>query len=144
MALARLAMRRCQLVNNRLALALILLGCSSATADTLCFSPVAKKSGDISSDRPWWVRFDYRIQVDNGPVIKPSPEDSTPYDFSTDSPLVKIWLGDDIKESFRVTREALADGRYCIYFNNLYESWSIAEKWQVDKLCSCQDSQAKD
>lgn len=122
---------------NRLTLLLLCLLVTSAHGDTMCFGPVKKKSGDVSSERPWWVPFDYRVQIDGGPIVKPSAKTSTPYDFSSESPLVKIWLGDEIVESFRVPEEVFKDGRNCIYFKNLYETWSIAEKWQTNKLCSC-------
>lgn len=109
-----------------------------AQADTLCFSPVKKKTGDIASDRPWWKPFNYRVQVDDGQIIKPATDSSTSYDFDTSSPLVRIFLGKEAVESFQVPEDHLSAGRNCIYFNNLYETWSIAELWQVEKLCSCE------
>ena len=108
-----------------------------AIADELCFSPVKEKKGDKSTNRSFFQSFDYKIQVDDGPIIKPSSEDSTPYEFDTDTPLVKIWLGGKIVESFRVSQEQLSEGRNCIYFKNQYETWSVAEVWQAKKLCSC-------
>lgn len=115
----------------------LLFCASSALGDTLCFSPVKERVGDRSSDRSFWQSFKYRIQVDDGPVIVPSSEASTPYEFSTEKPLVKIWLGDEIVESFYVREEWLAEGRTCIYFKNQYETWSVVEKWQAEKLCKC-------
>lgn len=110
----------------------------SAAAESLCFSPVKKKRGDIASDRPWWKPFNYRIQVDDGPVIKPEEGSSTSYEFNSERPLVKIWLGDEIVESFYIERDTLTSGRNCIHFNNLYETWRIAELWQAEKLCTCE------
>ena len=110
---------------------------SSALGDTLCFSPVKERDGDVSSDRSFWQPFDYRIQVDDGPIIVPSGEDSTPYDFSIKTPLVKIWLGEKIVESFYVRSDWLSEGRNCIYFKNIYETWSVVERWQAEKLCTC-------
>ena len=117
---------------------LICLLAVSTQADTLCFSPVQKKKGDIASERPWWKPFDYRVQVDDGPVVKPEEESSTPYDFNSNRPLVKIWLGDEIIESFHVSEDMLTEGRNCIVFKNLYETWMIVERWQAEKLCSCE------
>jgi hypothetical protein len=74
-------------------------------AGELCFSPVKEKKGDKSTKRSFFQSFDYKIQVDDGPIITPSSEDSTPYGFDTDTPLVKIWLGGKIVESFRVTKK---------------------------------------
>lgn len=111
-----------------------------AQADTLCFSPVKKKRGDISSERPWWKPFDYRVQVNDGPVVKPAEDASTPYDFDSERPLVKIWLGNEIVESFYVTEDMLAEGRNCIVFKNIYETWMIVERWQAEKLCNCKST----
>lgn len=122
---------------SRFTLLFTCLWFTTAHADALCFSPVKKRAGDISSERPWWVPFNYQVQVDDGPVIKPSSDSSTPYEFNSESPLVKIWLGDEIVESFNVPSEWLAEGRTCIYFKNIYETWSIVDKWQAEKLCSC-------
>ena len=119
-------------------LALGCLALSPAHADLLCFSPVARKTGDLASDhREWWEPFDYRVQVDDGPIVKPSADTSTPYEFDSERPLVKIWLGDEIVESFYVPEEALEDGRNCIVFKNLYETWSIVGRWAAERLCSC-------
>ena len=117
--------------------ALLLILSPGANAGQLCFSPVKEKQGDRSSKRSWRQSFDYRVQVDNGPVVKPATESSTPYAFSSSEPLVKIWLGDRTVESFRVSRGWLAQGRNCVYFKNLYETWSVVEVWQAKRLCSC-------
>ncbi len=109
----------------------------SAIADELCFSPVKEREGDKSTKRGFFQKFDYRVQVDNGKILKPSPNKSTPYPFKSSEPLVTIWLGDKKVESFQVTREKLKEGRNCIYFKNMYETWSIAERWQANKLCTC-------
>ena len=122
---------------------LVCLFAVSVHADTLCFSPVKKKRGDISSDRPWWKPFNYRVQVDDGPVVKPEKDSSTSYGFDSERPQVKIWLGDEIVESFYVERDMLSSGRNCIHFNNLYETWRIAELWQVEKLCTCESSEVE-
>ena len=122
---------------------LICLLVMSAQADTLCFSPVKKKTGDISSDRPWWKPFNYRIQVDDGPVVKPEDESSTSYDFDSKRPLVKIWLGEEVVESFYVTEDMLAEGRNCVVFKNIYETWMIVEKWQAEKLCTCESGESE-
>src|SRR5262245_26354221 len=108
-------------------------------ADKLCFSPVKERVGDVSSKRSFWQRFDYRIQVDDGPVVVPSAERSTAYEFNSEEPLVKIWLGDKVVESFRVRREWVTEGRTCIYFKNQYETWSVVEKWQAEQLCGCSE-----
>ena len=108
-----------------------------AFAGELCFSPVKERAGDKSTKRSFFQSFDYKVQVDDGPIIKPSSENSTPYKFNSDSPMVKIWLGGKIVESFRVSKEWLDQGRNCIYFKNLYETWSVVEQWQAEKLCSC-------
>ena len=108
-------------------------------AGELCFSPVKERKGDKSTKRSFFQPFDYKIQVDDGPVIKPSSEGSTSYEFSSDSPMVKIWLGDKIVESFRVRKEWIEKGRNCIYFQNMYETWSVVEAWQAKKLCSCHE-----
>jgi hypothetical protein len=50
--------------------------------------------------------------------------------------MVIIWLGDKIVESIRVKKEWLDEGRNCIYFKNIYETWSVVEAWQAKKLCS--------
>lgn len=115
----------------------LLFGASSALGGTLCFSPVKEREGDRSSDRSFWQPFDYRIQVDDGPVVVPSSEASMPYEFSTETPLVKIWLGEEVVESFYVRKEWLAEGRNCIYFKNLYETWAVVDRWQAEKLCTC-------
>lgn len=111
-------------------------------AGYLCFSPVKKKKGDIATDRPWWKPFNYRVQVDDGPVVKPEADSSTSYDFDSQRPLVRIYLGDKVVESFAVSEEMLSAGRNCIYFNNLYESWSIVEDWQAEKLCMCEPAES--
>ena len=106
-------------------------------ADELCFSSVKEKKGDKSTKRNFFQPFDYKIQVDDGPVIKPSSESSTAHEFSSDSPMVKIWLGNKIVESFRVRKTWLQECRDCIYFKNIYETWSVVEAWHAKKLCSC-------
>ena len=106
-------------------------------AGKLCFSPVKERAGDVSSKRTLWQRFDYRIQIDDGPVVVPSAERSTPYEFTSEEPLVKIWLGDKVVESFHVRRAWVAEGRTCVYFQNQYETWSVVEQWQVERLCGC-------
>jgi hypothetical protein len=73
--------------------------------------------------------------------VKPAAEKSTPYPVSSASPLVKIWLGSRVVESFRISSDMLMEGRNCIYFKNLYETWSIVEPWQAKKLCSCGSSE---
>jgi hypothetical protein len=116
----------------------LITGVPPAFGGTLCFSPVQEKEGDVASDhRSWWQPFDYRVQVDDGPVVVPSAEESTPYSYTNDEPLVKIWLGGKVVESFRIDKDWLAEGRNCIYFKNLYETWTVAEKWQAERLCSC-------
>jgi len=115
----------------------MLIALPSASAGTLCFSPVKEKAGDKSTERGLWQSFNYRVQIDDGPVVTPSAEASTPYAFTSQDPLVKIWLGRIVVESFRVSRSQIAEGRDCIYFKNLYETWSVVEAWQARKLCSC-------
>ena len=122
-----------------LILILLILISSQVKAGELCFSPVKERKGDKSTKRSFFQPFDYRIQVDDGPVVKPSSESSTSYEFSSDSPMVKIYLGDKIVESFRVRKEWLEEGRNCIYFKNMYETWSVVEAWQAKKLCSCHE-----
>ena len=112
-------------------------------ADSLCFSPVKKKTGDIDSERPWWKPFDYRVQVDEGPVVKPAEDSSTSYEFDGNQPMVKIWLGDEVVESFHVTEEMLAEGRNCIVFKNIYETWMVVEPWQAEKLCTCETAESR-
>jgi hypothetical protein len=106
-------------------------------AGTLCFSPVKERVGDVSSNRSFWQRFDYRIQIDDGPVVVPAADGSTPYQFASEEPLVKIWLGKKVVESFRVRRAWVEEGRTCIYFQNQYETWSVVEQWQAERLCGC-------
>ena len=106
-------------------------------AESLCFSPVKEKSGDKDTKRSFWQSFDYKVQVDTGPIITPSENESTKYTIKTNRPLVKILLGDKIIESFYVESKWLKEGRNCIYFKNIYETWSVVEKWQANKLCSC-------
>lgn len=108
-----------------------------SNADALCFSPVKEKEGDKSTKRSFLQSFDYQVQVDSGPIIKPSETESTKYEIATKSPLVKIILSGDVVESFYVKSEWLEQGRNCIYFKNLYETWSVVEKWQAKKLCKC-------
>jgi hypothetical protein len=105
-----------------LILHILLLISVPVIADELCFSPVKEKKGDKSTKRTFFQSFDYKIQVDDGPIIKPSTENSTPYEFYTDSPMVKIWLGGKVVESFRVSEELLSEGRNCIFFKNMYET----------------------
>ena len=69
---------------------------ATAQADHLCFSPVKEKQGDKSTKRPFWQSFDYKIQVDNGPLVVPSEEESTKYEITSDNPMVKIYLGNKI------------------------------------------------
>jgi len=109
----------------------------SIQAESLCFSPVKEKKGDKDTKRSFWQSFDYKVQVDNGPVITPSETTSTKYEITTDRPLVKIMLGEKVIESFYVESKWLKEGRNCIYFKNIYETWSVIEKWQLKKLCSC-------
>ena len=104
-----------------IALALILYA-SSALSETLCFSPVKERDGDVSSDRSFWQPFEYRVQVDDGPIVKPSEEVSTSYSFTSEKPLIKIYLGEKLVESFPVRQEWLSEGRNCIYFKNIYEA----------------------
>jgi len=120
-----------------LALALCFFSPVALSAGTLCFSPVKERVGDVSSKRSVWQRFDYRIQIDDGPVVVPSGERSTPYEFISEEPLVKILLGDTVVESFRVRSAWLAEGRTCVYFRNQYETWSVVERWQAERLCGC-------
>lgn len=117
----------------------LLLLCFSASiqAEILCFSEVKEKKGDKGTKRLSGQPFDYKVQVDKGPIITPSESESTTYKISTDRPLVKIILGNKVIESFYVKNEWLREGRNCIYFKNLYETWSVVEKWQADKLCTC-------
>jgi len=110
---------------------------SSLYAESLCFSPVKEKPGDKDTKRLFWQAFDYKVQVDEGPIVTPSETESTKYKLSTQKPLVKILLGERVVESFYVKPEWLAEGRNCIYFKNIYETWSVVEKWQADKLCTC-------
>src|SRR5688572_28596118 len=72
---------------------LIFIFSQPVIAESLCFSPVKEKKGDKSTDRSWWQGFNYKVQVDDGPVITPSSENSTLYEYVTKSPMVKIWLG---------------------------------------------------
>lgn len=123
--------------NMAMLAAFFLMLSANACAQQLCFSPVKEKRGDRSPNRSRMQPFDYKIQVDSGAAIRPGSEGSTPYAFSSAEPLVKIWLGNRIVESFRVSRAQLDEGRNCIYFNNFYETWSVAEAWQAKKLCSC-------
>lgn len=118
-------------------LLLLLLFSSSLEAESLCFSPVKEKSGDKDTHRSFWQAFDYKVQVDDGPVIIPSETKSTKYEILTKKPLVKIILGNKVIESFHIKAEWLKEGRNCIYFENMYETWALVEKWQAKKLCSC-------
>ncbi len=111
--------------------------CNSVNADSICYSPVAEKKGDIGSKRGSLEPFDYKIQVDDGPVVKPASDRSTRYPFSSSNPLVKIYLGNELVESFHIPDQLLAEGRNCVWFYNLYETWSIVETWQAAKLCKC-------
>jgi hypothetical protein len=111
----------------------------SGQAGYLCFSPVKEKEGDKSTERTFWQAFDYRVQVDNGPVVVPSETKSTRYEITNDNPRVKIFLGDELVESFRIKPEWLKQGRNCIYFKKIYETWSVVEKWQADRLCGCDE-----
>ena len=121
-------------MNKCTLLLIIYLLASTAMAGELCFSPVKEFKGmPRNPSQP----FDYKIQVDDGPVVKPSSEKCTSYEFSTESPMVKIWRGDKIVESFRVKKEWLEEGRNCIYFKNMYETWSVVALWQAKRLCSC-------
>ena len=106
-------------------------------AESLCFSPVKERKGDKSTKREKSQAFDYRVQVDAGPIIVPSSEESTKYEIHSEKPLVKIRLGEKVVESFHISRKMLDEGRNCIYFKNIYETWSVVEKWQAEKLCSC-------
>jgi hypothetical protein len=117
----------------------LIFSVSLAQADFLCFSPVKENKGDKNTKRSFWQSFDYKVQVDDGPIIVPSKNEGTMYETSSKSPLVKIYLGGKITESFRVKPEWLKEGRNCIYFKNLYETWSVVEKWQADKLCKCNE-----
>jgi len=118
---------------------LLLLLCIASTslAESLCFGPVREKTGDKDTKRSFWQPFDYKVQVDDGPIIVPSETDSTKYPISTQRPFVKIFLGDKVVESFYVEQEWIAQGRNCIYFKNLYETWSVVDQWQAGKLCGC-------
>ena len=110
----------------------------NAHAEHLCFSAVKEFRGDKgSTKRTFWQAFDYKVQVDDGPIVVPSDSKSMKYEIYSDSPMVKIYLGDKIVESFRVKQEWLKEGRNCIYFKNRYETWSVVEKWQANKLCNC-------
>ena len=66
------------------------MSAESAAAETLCFSPVKKKRGDIASERPWWKPFNFRIQVDDGPFIKPEKDSSASYEFNSERPMVRL------------------------------------------------------
>lgn len=110
---------------------------SASHAESLYFSPVKEKPGDKDTKRSFWQAFDYKVQVDDGPIITPSETNSTKYTISTQKPLVKVFLGKKVVESFYVEPEWLAEGRNCIYFKNIYETWSVVEKWQAKKLCTC-------
>jgi len=48
-----------------------------------------------------------------------------------------ISFGDKVVESFRVSAQWLEQGRNCVYFKSIYETWSVVEAWQAEKLCSC-------
>jgi hypothetical protein len=122
-----------------LAFLVLLMFATSTQADYLCFSPVKEKNGDKSTKRSFWQAFDYKVQVDDGPIVVPSETKSTKYEITNNNPLVKIYLGKKITESFRIKPEWLKEGRNCIYFKNLYETWSVVEKWQADKLCNCNE-----
>lgn len=113
------------------------VGVSHAEGESLCFSPVAEKEGDKNSERKWWQAFDYRVQLDDGPVIKPSPTVSTSYEYSSELPVVKIWFDGKVVQSFKYQKQWLDAGRDCIYFKSVYETWSVVEKWQAEKLCAC-------
>jgi hypothetical protein len=119
---------------------LLLLICitSISHADSLCFSPVKEKSGDKDTKRSFWQAFDYKVQIDDGPIVTPSETESTKYSISSERPFVKIFLGEKVVESFYVETEWIAEGRNCIYFKNIYETWSVVEKWQAKKLCTCE------
>ena len=121
----------------RFSLYLLIILSFDVCAGTLCFSPVIERDGDKSTERSFWQSFDYKVQVDNGPVVKPNDKESTPYSYGSKIPVVKIWLGDEVIESFTVKPEWIEEGRSCIYFYNIYETWSVVESWQAKKLCSC-------
>ncbi len=127
-------MNACRQVGIAVALCLMSV---AALPDTLCFSPVKEKPGDKAPDnRSWLEPFDYRVQVDDGPIIEPAEDTSTPYEFDSEQPLVKIWLGDELVESFYVSSEDLADGRNCLWFYSMYETWSITDQ----RSCSCDEA----
>jgi hypothetical protein len=121
-----------------LAIGLVTLMANSAHGSSLCFGPVKEKKGDVASEhRSFSQPFDYRVQVGNGAAVTPSSEGSTRFQFSSAEPLVKIWLGGKVVDSFRMKKQWLTDGRNCIYFEDLYETWIVAEKWQARLLCKC-------
>lgn len=89
---------------------------ATAQADYLCFSPVKEKEGDKNTKRSFWQSFDYKVQVDSGPIVVPFKNKSTKYEINNNNPMVKIYLGNEVIESFRFKPEWVKKGKNCIYF----------------------------
>lgn len=87
---------------------------SPAIGGELCFGPVKEKKGDKSNKPSFFQCFECKIQVDDGPKLTPPSKGSTPYPFNSESPIVKIWLGGKVVESFQVSKDMLEQGRDCI------------------------------
>lgn len=121
---------------------LLFTSCLFADSHEICFSPVSKRHGErgvpIEPGKPHI--FDYSIQLDDGPVIKPSSTQSTSYKYTTEEPMMKIYNAGKLVASFKIHKSLIQEGRNCVLFNNFYETWQIAEKWQAKKLCGCDDA----
>jgi hypothetical protein len=82
----------------------LLMYMTSAQVDHLCFSPVKEKKGDKNTNRSFWQAFNYKVQVDNGPIVVPSEAKSTKYEFTNNTHLVKIYLGEKYLNPFMSNR----------------------------------------
>ena len=126
-----------------LLVALILFSsCIYAGDHQICFSPVAERHGEIGVpiEKGQPHIFDYSIQLDNGPIIKPSSTQSTSYKYTTEEPMVKIYNAGKLVASFKIHKSFIQEGRNCVLFSNFYETWQIAEKWQAKIFCGCDDA----
>ena len=83
--------------------------------------------------------FDYSIQVGEGPNIKTNQNKGFiyPIESKENRYLVKVYNANKLKSSFWLSFEEYETSELCLWFNSLYETWSV---WALEKskhLCDC-------
>ena len=116
-----------------------------ATEGQFCISKVSKKVGETGVPVKRGVTpldnvFDYKVQINDGPIMKTSNTVSTKYaSLAIDTEhIVKIYNGSNIVESFKFNYQSYETNSVCLWFYNFYETWSLKDYKYSSTLCSCE------